>query len=88
MISKRVAAMSTREGYKHRAAEASAKRFARTLSAFSHNPASVWYNMPVEVVEREKTRRVKAHNGGRQETVPVASHFAIYAGDILTRLIR
>ena len=87
MISRRVAAMLAKDGIKHRNAERRAARFARILAGFATNPASVWHNLPVQVVEREKTRKVKAPNGGRQDIIPAPSRFDIYAGDILVKAV-
>lgn len=87
MISRRVAAMTVRDGLKHRDAERRAARFARILAGLATSPASAWHGLPVQVVERERTRRVKAHNGGRQDTVPAPSLFDIFAGDILVKVV-
>ena len=74
-------AITKRELAKHMNAERRANRYAAILTGFAQNPRSAWYGLRIEVVEKRKTRRVPAPNGGRQDTRPTASRFEVWAGD-------
>lgn len=61
---------------KHNRAKRNAERAAAILTAFGRNPASVYHNLPVSVVERKQSRHIRGA-GANETRRQVASKFSV-----------